>query len=156
MPHNWELYEYRNRMLKRIRTATDEFCAACRAAVDPTQVIGDTTWNVHQLAVHVRDMDAQIYTARLQRTANEERPLFPNFDADEWHKVNYQADEPLEKVLSEFQASVRSTVDWLDGLPPAAWSRLSRHDVMGEFTLQAWAERGLAHIEEHLAVLQRQ
>jgi hypothetical protein len=43
----------------------------------------------------------------------------------------------------------------LGRLPAEAWSRESRHATFGGgFTLQTWVERDLAHIEEHLKVVQ--
>lgn len=155
MTHKKELYEYRARLLERTRAAAKEFCAACRNMPTPRQPIYEGGWNLHQMVAHVRDMEAQVYELRLRRTFNENQPHFPNFDADAWMSEHYRPDEPLEDMLDSFQANIRATVDWLEYLPPEAWSRHSRHEVMGEFTLQAWAERGLAHIEEHLKAVKQ-
>lgn len=153
MPNNKELLEYRARLLTRTRQATAEFCAACRASGDPLAPLEPGGWNTHQLAAHVRDVHQQVYGLRLRRTANENSPTFANFDPQEWVRTGYQAGETLENILESLQSGVNELVNWLAALPVAAWSRLSRHEVLGEVALQSWAERGLAHIEEHLASL---
>jgi hypothetical protein len=63
--------------------------------------------------------------------------------------------EPIAKIVDEFLADVREITSWLENLPLSAWSRPSRHEVYGEFTMQTWVERMLAHIEEHLATLKK-
>ncbi len=153
MPNNKELLEYRARLLTRTRQASAEFCAACRANPDPFAPLEPGGWNSHQIAAHVRDVHEQVYGLRLRRTANESSPAFTNFDPEEWVRTGYKAGEPLEEILASFQYGLDELVNWLSTLPIDAWSRLSRHEVLGEVALQSWAERGLAHIEEHLTAL---
>ncbi|NCP85752.1 DinB family protein [bacterium] len=150
MPNNKELLEYRARLLARTRQAAVEFCAVCRAVSDIFAPLEPGGWNTHQIAAHVRDVHEQVYGLRLRRTANENTPTFANFDADEWLKNSYQPAESLAEILSALQYGINELVDWLSTLPIESWNRVSRHEVLGEVALQAWAEYGLAHIEEHL------
>ena len=148
-----ELIEYREKLLARLREATAELCDACRSLADPF-VLVDGEWTAHQIAFHVRDINREVYGMRVRRTLNEENPEFKNFSPEDWMKNNYKRDEPLEKILSEFSASMNEVCDILSTMPERGWSRLSRHEALGkELTLQLWTERGLAHIEEHLKVL---
>jgi len=150
-----ELLEYREKLVERLRAASREFCAACKAAKDPFAA-GGGGWNVHQLAAHTRDVEKQVYGLRARRTASEENPEFENFDADEWMAQNYRADEPLESILNEFASDVEELAAFLTGVPAEAWSRESRHKTLGSgLTMQIWVERGLAHIEEHLASVKK-
>jgi hypothetical protein len=150
-----ELYEYRTRLLDRVAASAGEFSAACRAAKDPFASLPSGEWNTHQLAAHVRDVDKLVYADRIRRTVEEEQPVFRNFDADAWVEENYRSEEPLEQILAEFQANISAWETWVRTLPNTAWSRTSRHEVYGPFAMQAWVERGLAHIEEHLAALRQ-
>ncbi len=151
-----ELMDYRKKLLERIREAATEFRAACEAVKNPFAAIEEGGWNTHQLAAHVRDTDKQVYGTRACRTANEENPEFKNFDGDSWMTANYHADEPLTRILDEFTKNVDELVEFLEKLPTEAWSRESRHETLGGgFTTQTWVERGLAHIEEHLASVKR-
>jgi hypothetical protein len=69
---------------------------------------------------------------------------------------HYDVNEPLNRILDEFVASVESFLITLERLPVEAWSRTSRHATFGNgFTLQTWIERDLAHIEEHLKAVKK-
>lgn len=151
-----ELEEYRQKMLDRIREAASEFRAACEAAKDPFAATDNGGWNTHQLAAHTRDVDKYVYGMRVRQTVSEENPEFKSFDADSWMSAHYDRAEPLAKILDEFTSSMNELVEFLEQLPGEAWSRESRHETMGAgFTTQTWVERGLAHIEEHLASVKK-
>jgi len=151
-----QILEYRTKLINRLEAKVDEFRAACLAVSDPFKAVDKDGWNTHQLASHTRDVDKVVYGMRIHRTAKENNPEFPNFDAEEWIAENYDVDEPLASILDELSASVKQTVSMLRQLPPKTWSRESRHVVYGEgFTLQTWVERGLAHIQEHLETVQK-
>ncbi|MFN8413233.1 MAG: DinB family protein [Anaerolineales bacterium] len=147
-----ELLEYRVFLVNRMGQAAKEFCEACKS-LNPATIV-DGEWNVHQLAVHVRDLHDLVYRERMLRTMKEENPHFENFDPEEWMKQNYKKEEPLEIVLSDFEASMDELCDILRKVPVESWSRVSHHEIIGDgLPLQLWAERGLAHIEEHLLAL---
>ena len=151
-----QLNEYRQRLVERLEAATREFVAAVQAVARPKSPLEAGGWNAHQIAVHTRDTHALVYGLRIRRTLAEENPLFENFDGEKWMAENYNGDEPLASILDGLTASVRETVASLRGLAPAGWARSSRHATLGEgFAVQTWAERALAHIEEHLASVRR-
>jgi hypothetical protein len=152
---NQEIFEYRARLLDHIETVADEFCAACKAIDDPFAPIEADGWNTHQVAAHARDVQIYVYGARTRRSVDEEAPLFPNFENESWNAEHYHAGEPLATILNELLADVHQIVPWLRKLPASAWSRSSRHAVYGEFAMQHWVERMLAHIKEHLATVQK-
>jgi len=152
---NNELIAYRLQLVQRIKSAAQGFSEACRRVKDPFAPVEEGGWNTHQLAAHTRDVQIHVYGARVRRTVEEDQPVFPNFDNDAWNAEHYYTDEPIIKIMDEFLADVRQITPWLEGLPASAWSRLSRHEVHGEFTMQIWVERMLAHIEEHLATVSK-
>jgi len=150
-----ELQEYRTSLLDRLVQVAQEFRRACLAAQDAFIPI-DGGWNIHQIAVHTRDVDQLVYGSRARRTATEDNPEFQNFDGDAYMAEHYSANEPLNKILDQLVINVESLVQMLRGLPDEAWSRESSHVRLGHgFTLQAWVERGLAHLEEHLGTIKR-
>jgi hypothetical protein len=149
-----ELAEYRRKMVGRLAAAVQEFCSACEVGKLPARV--EEGWNLHQIAAHVRDVDRTVYSVRVQRTLQEENPLFASFDPDAWMATQYNKEEPLQKILQEFRANTDALCKTLNGIPQEAWSRASRHETIGEgLTLQLWVEHGLSHIEEHLAVIRK-
>lgn len=151
-----QLLEYRAKLIDRLEAVTEEFRRICLAVGDPFKTTDEGGWNMHQLAAHTRDVDKLVYGMRIRQTVEEDNPVFQDFDADQWMAVNYKADEPLASILDELSASVMKTAAALRELPPEAWSRESSHEIHGGgFTLQTWAERGLAHIQEHLETVKK-
>ena len=150
-----ELTEYRKQLADKLSTAAKEFRTACLAVKDPFAPI-EGGWNVHQLAVHTRDVNQMIYGVRARRTLDEENPLFPNFDGDKYMAEHYDAKEPLGKLLDGFVVSIETLVKMLRGSSADAWTCASRHETQGGgLTLQHWVERSLAHVEEHLATVKK-
>jgi hypothetical protein len=151
-----ELSEYRAHLIDKLATAAKDFRAACLAVKDPYAPLEEGGWNVHQLAVHTRDVDKLVYGLRARRTALEDNPEFQNFDGDAYMTEHYDASEPLDELLDGFVVSIQYLAENLCTFSPEAWSRESRHTTLGSgFTLQTWVERNLAHIEEHLETVQR-
>src|SRR5262249_9099021 len=140
-----ELIEYRTRLIDKLDAAAVAFRDACLAARDPYAPIEEGGWNVHQLAVHIRDSDQQAYSLRARRTLQEENPLFSNFDGEAYLANHYDPKESLGDLLDGLVTSVRSLTVTLRQLPPEGWSRESRHETLGGgLTLQTWVERSLA------------
>ncbi len=151
-----ELDEYRDRLLDRLSEAADEFRLASLAVKNPYAPLEPGGWSVHQLAVHTRDVDRLVYGARARRTLDEENPLFEDFDGDSYLAQHYERREPLPEVLEALVVSIDALGKLLREMPAEAWSRVSRHETQsGSITLQAWVERGLGHIEEHLATVKK-
>ena len=151
-----ELEEYRIRMLERLEEAARAFQAECLAVEDPYAAV-EGGWNVHQIAVHTRDVDRLIYGLRARRTALEDDPEFHSFDGDAYMAQHYDASESLEDLLTGFVEDVDALVEMLRDLPPEGWSRQSSHATLGKgLTLQSWVEKDLAHIEEHLEAVKEQ
>jgi DinB family protein len=151
-----ELDEYRVHLIEKLVASAEAFQAACLAVKDPFAPLEAGGWNVHQLAKHTRDIDRLAYGLRVRRTLEENNPAFSNFDGETYMREHYSAGETLPTMLDGFVTSIRSLADLLRTLPVPAWSRVSHHEKLGSgITLQLWVERSLAHIEEHLATVQK-
>lgn len=145
-----ELIEYRRKLVERLAEAAHEFHDAFMKG-DPSMKL-EGEWTVHQVSSHVRDIDRDVYHARIHRILQEDNPLFHGIDPDENMKQNYRHDEPMQKILTDFKTHVDEFCRVLNAVPMEAWSRVSQHETLGDgLTLQWWVERSLAHIEEHLA-----
>jgi len=151
-----ELLEYRKNLIERLKTVAIEFREICLASTDPFSPLSTNGWNSHQVAVHTRDVNKFVYGMRARETANQENPVFQNFDGDMHMKENYDPSESLKDVLDGFVTDIEDLANFLSKLPPEAWARKSHHVTFGGgFTPQAWVERNLAHIEEHLNELRK-
>jgi hypothetical protein len=152
-----ELAEYRMNLMKKLEDSAQAFREECLKANDPYAPFDAAGWNVHQIAVHTRDVDELVYGLRARRTAVEENPEFPNFDGEAYMSANYNSSEPLNEIADSLVENVRALVELLRAIPLEAWSRLSRHTTLGsEITLQTWVEKDLAHIQEHLGTIREQ
>jgi hypothetical protein len=149
-----ETPEYHEELVAAIRGSTDAFIDACNAVADPFKPIEEGGWNTHQVAAHVREVEANVYGMRIRRSIDEDNPLFPNYDGDAWMAEHYDAQEPLAKILAEFLDDAAELSALLRSQPETVWSRPSRHETNGDFVLQTWVERALAHIREHLETVQ--
>lgn len=150
-----ELLEYRVKLIARLGESAKEFRAACEAVSDPFAKEKDE-WSAHQIASHVRDVEKLVYGARIHQTLNENNPQFKDFDEQAWMTGHYNQNELLAVFLDEFIKNVDDLCQTLRDLPQEAWSRESRHEIMGgELALQLWVERNLAHIEEHLQTIKK-
>jgi hypothetical protein len=150
-----ELWEYRQRFLDRLAAVPDELRAALVAIADPRAPLEEGGWNSHQVIVHMRDVNAQVYPPRLHRILDEENPTFENFDGESWMAAHYDPHEPLEAILAEFTRQCAEVTGRLRSLSAEAWNRPGTHPSYGTHPLQWWAERMLAHIEEHLMQMRR-
>ncbi|HUF00243.1 MAG TPA: DinB family protein [Anaerolineales bacterium] len=152
-----ELTEYRMNLIERLEDAAHAFREECLAVKDPYAPLDADGWNVHQIAVHTRDVDELVYGLRARRTATEDNPEFPSFDGDAYMGANYNSSESLSELLNGFVENVKVLTELLRALPLQAWSRVSRHPILGsDLTLQTWVEKDLAHIEEHLETVKHQ
>jgi hypothetical protein len=151
-----ELLGYRTNLISRLVSAAHEFQAACLAVQDTSMPLEAGGWTVHQVAAHTRDVDKLVYGMRVHRTATEDNPEFQNFDGEEYMAEHYSKSEPLEAILDELVKHVEGLAAELRLLPPEAWARISSHVMLGRgLTLQAWVEKDLAHIEEHLQTIRQ-
>ena len=150
-----EPHHYRQQLIDQIGVTAEAFCTACRAVREPYEPVEPGGWNAHQVAAHVRDVDAQVYGMRIRRSAGEDNPLFPTFDQEVWMAEHYHPDEPLDAILDQLSASIAGLTALLHSVPDRAWSRPSRHEVNGDFILQTWVERSLAHLKEHLQTVEK-
>jgi len=151
-----ELNEYRMSMLQRLEEAAKAFRTEALAVKDPFAPLDKDGWNVHQIAVHTRDVDKFVYGLRVRRTAVEDNPEFLNFDGEAYMATHYDSKESLSELLNGFVENVEALIELLRALPIEGWSRVSSHSTLGGgLTLQNWVEKDLAHIEEHLETVKK-
>ena len=151
-----ELKDYRQSLMDKVVNTAKDFHEASLAIEDPYKPLEEGGWNIHQMAVHTRDIDKLVYSVRARRTVEEDNPEFQSFDGDSYMAEHYNAKEPLSEILNELVENIESLIKMLRTLPEEAWARRSRHATLGSgFTLQTWVERSLAHIEEHLESIKK-
>ncbi len=152
-----ELLDYRRQLLDRWQAVVDDIRQVLAQFPDDRlhHPLTGETWTPHQIAAHLRDVEAQAMWPRLERILHQDAPTLENFDEQAWMRQRYRPEEPLEDILAEYAALRARQIALLRDISLADWSRTGRHPWWGSRTLQWWVERSLAHAEEHLAQLQR-
>ena len=56
-----ELAEYRVNLMKKMEDTAQAFREECLKTSDPYAPLHASGWNIHQIAVHTRDVDEMVY-----------------------------------------------------------------------------------------------
>ncbi len=108
-------------------------------------------WSIHQVAVHMRDNEQQVFLYRVQRLMKETHPEVPNFDSDLWNRDHYRPDEPLEKIIADFRTARRKLVKLLRSTTAKDWENWATHPEYGRISLDWIALYDYGHTLDHLA-----
>jgi DinB superfamily len=147
-----QLFDYRTRLLARLESQPAEAAAMLAAFPEPEwyRPRGPDGRSLHQLAVHVRDVESMAFLPRLRRILNEERPELESFPSHDWTDDDYQPGEPMTHILAGWSQARAEVLDLLPTPAAAAWGRTGFHPPSGQRTLQWWAERIYDHARQHL------
>ncbi|MBK8025254.1 MAG: DinB family protein [Chloroflexi bacterium] len=83
---------------------------------------GPDGWCVLEILCHVSDFEG-IYTERIRRVVDEDRPRFPNVDHMALVTEGEYKSQSLPAVWAQFVDKRRALVAYLESLPAEAWGR---------------------------------
>ncbi len=113
-------------------------------------------WSITEILCHIRDVEREVDHPRIQKILSEDGPFIPAQLPDEWAKTREYNRQDGIAALREFTAARLQTLEMLDGLAPAQWSRKARHAIFGPTALQELvgfnAEHDRLHIQQVYAV----
>jgi hypothetical protein len=104
-------------------------------------------WCVREIIHHLGDseMNAAI---RLRLLLAEDRPAIKGIDQDEFaRRLHY--DRPYQASLEAFRWARQSTVEILQRMSPAEWTREGTHSEVGEFGVETWLRTYAPHAHRH-------
>jgi hypothetical protein len=127
--------------------------ASCAAAGLLRQGL-DGEWRPIEVLRHLRDA-VQVYGMRFKWMILNDAPLLPNYDEDRWAADSPDGPDDASAIATEIAAYRAETVRLLRALRDEGWSRIGRHEVLGEVILDPYVRHELAHEEMHLAQLER-
>ncbi len=104
----------------------------------------------HYLLAQMYARELEVFSGQLTRILAEKDPLFPAYDDTPWMAEHYDPDEPAVNIIEEIRNSRHKELEWLQNLPPEAWSRTARHPWWGSHTLQWWVELQLEYSRQVL------
>jgi hypothetical protein len=140
----------RTALLDRYRTGTADVEAALAGITDEEldRVPGDRdSWTARQVAHHLADSEAMAYI-RLRRLIAEDDPLIAGYDEPEWaRRLHY--DRPIASSIAVLGAVRAASLELLERLPVADWSRTGTHSDSGVYGVDTWLGIYAAHAHDH-------
>lgn len=152
-----QLLEYRAELLARLTRQPAELAEAVNAVPEAEWTVRRVSegYTLHQLAAHVRDLEALAFLPRLRRILTEDYPALDAFPSHNWSMESYQPDEPMADILADFTRAREEALALLRPLPAEGLGRTGFHPPSGPRTAQWWAERIYTHVREHLDEIRR-
>lgn len=102
---------------------------------------------------HLRDLEVQGYTTRIQRILAEAEPALPDFNGPQVAAESNYNDELPAMALEAFETARRKNIEVLRALSEEQLARLGQLAGVGGVTLRRLVEMMRDHDEEHLADL---
>ncbi len=107
-------------------------------------------WSVTEILCHMRDVELEVDQPRIQKMLSEDEPFIPAELPDEWAKTREYDRQDGLSALREFTAARVQTLEMLQNLAPAQWSRKARHAIFGPTTLQELVSFNAEHDRLHI------
>ncbi len=123
-------------------------------AVDPSRTTtgyAPGKWSIRDIVLHMADTE-RVMSYRALRIARADTTPLASFDENAWTPAAGANARSMDSLLGELEATRRSTVAMLDGLPAEAWSR--EGTASGKrITARALAWIIAGHERHHLAII---
>jgi uncharacterized damage-inducible protein DinB len=113
---------------------------------------GPGKWSIHELVVHLTDMDA-IAIDRMKRILTEDNPTLLNADENAYLANLFPHEQSFEDAALIFEVSRRQFARVLRRLPESAFDRAGTHSVRGSLTLADLLSHYNQHFDHHLKFL---
>lgn len=111
-------------------------------------------FSVHEIVVHCADSETNA-AARIRYLMAEAEPVILGYDPDNWaSRFDYRG-HPLEAALATVEAVRANTAPLIRGLDEASWDKTGTHSESGRYTGHDWLRIYSAHLEEHVAQIER-
>ncbi|MEW6240663.1 MAG: DinB family protein [Chloroflexota bacterium] len=114
-------------------------------------------WCVTEILCHLRDSEREVDHPRYELILGESDPFIPGVDTDGWADARGYIEQDGESALCAFTRARLQTLETLNGLDPAQWSRRCRHAIFGPTSLLELvaftAEHDRLHIRQLLDVM---
>jgi FMN phosphatase YigB (HAD superfamily) len=113
-------------------------------------------WSLTQIVCHLRDIDREVHTPRMDLVLSADSPFLPAVDTDPWAEERDYASQSGPDALAALTEHRIQTLHRLESIPPEAWERPARHALLGPTTLAEVALIAADHELLHLADIRLQ
>jgi hypothetical protein len=98
---------------------------------------------------HLADSEATAYV-RLRRLVAEDEPVILGYDEPEYaRRLHYE--RPIATSLAVLRAVRAASLELLESLTPAEWTRTGTHSESGPYSVERWLGIYAAHAHDHAA-----
>lgn len=146
----------RHRLIEQYATGPERLRTAVRAV--PAEAMmwrpAPGEFSVHEVAVHCADSETNA-AVRIRYLMAEAEPVIMGYDPDNWAgRFDYHS-HPLEAALATVEAVRANTAPLIRRLDEASWSKAGTHTESGRYIGDDWLRIYAAHVEEHIAQIER-
>ncbi len=129
--------------LVRLRDADDAW----------TRAPAPGAWSANEIALHLRDVEAEVNGPRIDAVLTQENPFIAGVDTDQWATQRSYHTTDGRPALEAFAQTRRTVIARLRTLAPDAYQRTARHALLGRTTLSELLQVILDHDQVHLRQL---
>lgn len=139
----------REELIERYRSGYDVVAASLEGGAqgDLDRSPEPGGWTARQIIHHLADSE-MTSAIRLRRLLAEESPQIVGYDEEEFaRRLHY--DRPVRASLEAFRAARACTVEILERLTDADWSRAGTHTESGAYSVEDWLRIYASHAHDH-------
>ncbi len=111
-------------------------------------------WSPREIVHHLADSETRS-AIRIRQLLAEDDPIIQGYDEAAYARRLFYSDRPIEASLDALRAARRTTVELLDRMSEADWSREGTHTESGRYTAETWLEIYASHAHDHADQIRR-
>lgn len=129
--------------------------AALTDAVDDEQARwrpSPDRWSILDVVCHLTDEESRDFRARIDLTLHRPGESWPGIDPERWVEDEAYSERDLATEVRRFTEERARSLEWVETLDTAEWTRSYEHPSMGRLTaadlLASWVAHDLIHIRQ--------
>lgn len=107
-------------------------------------------WGLTEILCHLRDVDAEVNSPRVEAILKESNPFLVAQETNGWAEQRDYARQSGQEALRVFTDARKGLVSTLAALRPEDWQRRARHSVFGPTDLREMAGISAEHDRSHV------
>ena len=111
-------------------------------------------WSAREIVHHLADSETTS-ALRLRKLMVEDHPLIHGYDQEQWATRLHYNERDHASSLEAFRAARATTVQLLERLTEAEWTRVGYHTESGPYTAERWLAIYAAHAHDHAGQIRR-
>jgi DinB superfamily len=111
-------------------------------------------WTAREVVHHLADSE-MTSAIRLRRLLVEDEPVLLGYDEQAFARQLHYSSRPLGAALDALSAARRTTLELLERMTEAEWSRAGTHSESGRYSAEDWLQIYAAHAHDHAHQIRR-